>query len=168
MRRTAVAAAVLGFAAFATPLSGAPLPEKTPLPDFVAFMQKAAGMAIDAVEDSGTYTGTIGNIAGFRFFEEDAEDQDIDQIVQFVLRSASRACAAFRPTGVTREDFGGTALVRISVRCLHTGVELHGEELIIADAMRYQSFSVGGPAENRERIAAIAANLFNALLAAYR
>jgi hypothetical protein len=168
MRRTVVAAAVLGFTLLAIPLAGAPLPEKTTLSGFVALVQEAAGAAVEAVEDAGSYTGTIENIASFRFFEAATEDQDIDQVVQFVLRNTSRACSAFRPTGVTREDLGETTLVRIAVRCLHTGVELHGEELIIADAMRYQSFSVGGPAENRDKIAAIATNLFNALMAAHR
>jgi hypothetical protein len=169
MRRTGIALAIIGLALSVTAsLKARPLPEKTTLPEFVAFIQRAAGVAIDAMEDSGSYTGTIDNIASVSFFEDAAEDQDIDEIAQQVLRSKSRACTAFRPTALTREDLGDKALVRVAVRCLHTGVELHGEEIIIADAMRYQNFSVGGPMENREKIAAIANGLFAALRTAHR
>jgi hypothetical protein len=169
MRRIGILLAVVGLTVSATvSLSAQPLPDKPTLMDFVAFIQRAAGVAIEAVEDSGSYVGAIGNIGSISFFEDASEDQDINEIVQQVLRGKSRGCTAFRPTGLTREDFGDRALVRVAVRCLHAGVELHGEEIIVADPMRYQNFSMGGPMENREKIAAIANGVFTALVNARR
>jgi hypothetical protein len=169
MRRSAGVVMLLGIALIATaPGAAKTLPEKTALPDFVAFVQKAGGEPKEAVEESGRYTMTIGDIASAAFSEDTHEDQDINEIVQFVLRGTSRSCSAFRPTAVTREELDGMTLVRASVRCVLMGVELHGEELIIADPARYHSYSIGGPAQNRDGIAAIATRMFNALVATYR
>jgi hypothetical protein len=169
MRRTAFVVTLLGLALFATaPRAAKTLPETTALPDFVAFVQKTAGEANDVTEEFGRYKSTIGTIASVGFFEDINDGQDINEIVQFVLRSTSRHCTFFRPTAFTRQDLDGMTLVRTAVRCGIGGAELHGEELIIADGARYQNFSVGGAAENRDKIAAIATRMFDALVAAYR
>jgi hypothetical protein len=169
MKQSAGAVMLLGIALIAAvPAAAKTLPEKTALPDFVAFVQKTAGEANDAVAASDHYMSTIGDIASIRFVEDTSEDRDIDEIVQLVLRSKSRFCNSFRPTAVTREELDGMTLVRASVRCVLMGVELHGEELIIADPARYHSYSIGGPAQNRDGIAAIATRMFNELVATYR
>lgn len=161
-------AAALGLAMLASSPLAAPLPEKTSLADYTALMQAATGAAFDATEQDGSYVGTVRDIGSASFFEAPAEGRNIDELVQFILRSKSRDCTAFRPVGWTREELAGATLVWVSVRCLYSGVELRGEEFVIADPMHFQSYSVGGPATNREAIMDVAGNLFKALVAKQR
>jgi hypothetical protein len=160
-------AAVLAWALGASPCGAKVLPEMTTLEAYVEFVHQTAGEATDAAEEFGRYKSTVAGVASVRFFEDTHEDQDFDEIVQFILRSTSRFCTAFRPTAVTRRELDGMTLLRTSVRCAMMGVELHGEELIIADAARYHNYSIGGPAQNREKISEIATRMFDALVAAY-
>jgi hypothetical protein len=168
MRRSAFAVTLLGVVLFATaPQAAKRLPEQTTLPEFAAFLQKTVGNT-NATEGDGRYLSTIGDIASIRFVEDTHDDLEIDEIVQFVLRSTSRHCTAFRPTAVTREELDGMTLIRVAVRCAMMGAELHGEELILADATHYHNYSIGGAMQNRDKIAAIATSIFNALVATYR
>jgi hypothetical protein len=152
----------------ASPCGAKNLPETTTLQAYVEFVQRAAGEVKDAGEESGYYKSTIGDIASVRFFEGLNEDRDADEIVELVLKSVARSCDAFRLSAVGREALNGMTLVRSAVRCVTMGVELHGEELIIVDATRFHNYSIGGPAANRDRISAIAARMFDALVATYR
>jgi hypothetical protein len=168
MRRSAFVATLLGVMLFATsPQAAKRLPEQTALSDFVTFLQKTV-VGANATEEDGRYLSTIGDIASIRFVEDTHDGLEIDEIVQFVLRSTSRHCTAFRPTAVTREELDGMTLVRVAVRCAMTGAELHGEELIIADATRYHNYSIGGSMQNRDKISAIATSIFKVLVATYR
>jgi hypothetical protein len=151
-------AAVLAWALGASPCGAKNLPEMTTLEAYVEFVQQTAGEATDAAEEFGRYKSTVAGVASVRFFEDTHEDQDFDEIVQFILRSTSRFCTAFRPTAVTRQELDGMTLLRTSVRCAMMG----------ADAARYHNYSIGGPAQNREKISEIATRMFDALVAAYR
>jgi hypothetical protein len=161
-------ATVLAWALVASPCGAKNLPEMTTLDAYIEFVQRTAGEAKDATEESGHFKSTIADIASIRFFEGINDDRDIDEIVELLLKSVTRSCDAFRLVAVGREMLDGMTLVRGAVRCVVMGVELLGEELIIADATRFHNYSIGGPMANRDKISAIAARMFDALVAAYR
>jgi hypothetical protein len=158
----------LAWALAMSPCIAKNLPETTTLEAYVEFVQRTAGEAKDAAEEAGHYKSTIADVASVRFFEGTNDDRDIDEIVEVVLKSVARSCNMFRLAAVARETLDGMTLVRSAVRCGMMGVELHGEELIIVDATRFHNYSIGGPAANRDKISAIAARMFDALVAAYR